>query len=270
METLKKEQAPDLIWAPFFSFLNKEIQRFLKVIFQTVFTPVVNSTLYLLIFGVAIGQHVQLSSGISYLAFLIPGLVMMACLNNAFQNASGSVTSSKFSGDLEDWRVSPLTVHQILWAISLGGLVRGTILAAITLLIGEIFYFIYEGTMLGIAHPGLLFVFITIGGLTFANLGTAVSFWSKSFDQVSAVGAFVLMPLLYLGGVFFSLENLHPIWRALAQFNPLLYIINGVRYGILGKSDVPWEQALVISVVSFLLLHFVALWSLKRGSYNRW
>ena len=130
---------------PFYSLLRREISRFMKVVVQTIFTPLVNASLYLLIFGVSLGQNIKLKEGISYMAFLIPGLVMMAVLNNAFQNTSSSIVSGKFTGDLEDLRVAPLSTSQILWALSTGGLIRGATVGLVTLVVGEIFFFFVEG-----------------------------------------------------------------------------------------------------------------------------
>lgn len=259
-----------LKWDPFLTVLDREISRFIKVLVQTVITPLVNSVLYLLIFGVSLGAHIKIQDGISYLSFLIPGLVMMGCLNNAFQNASSSIITAKFGGDLEDFRVAPLTRSQIVWAMSLGGLIRGLTVGLMTYLAGLLFVFIAEGQLLGIAHPFILILFLSIGGLTFAKLGISVAFWSKSFDQLSAVTGFILTPLIYLGGVFFTLESLHPWWQLLAKLNPLLYFINGVRYGLIGVSDVSWLMACCISLFTLVVFHLLALRSLRTGSFLRW
>ncbi|MGE4133308.1 MAG: ABC transporter permease, partial [Bdellovibrionales bacterium] len=217
----------DLIWLPFVTLTRREIARFMKVVAQTVITPFVSASLYLLIFGVNLGESIKLASGLPYLSFLIPGLVMMGCLNNAFQNTSSSIIASKFSGDLEDLKASPLSPMQIIMAMSIGAVVRGLCVAGITLLVGELFYYFNFGEILWPSHPGLLLTFLLVGGLTFGNLGISVGFAARSFDQLSALGGFVLLPLIYLGGVFFSVETLPAFWRGLAMSNPLLYLING-------------------------------------------
>lgn len=265
-----KELKRDLGWTPFLTLLEREIKRFLKVLAQTIVTPMINSSLYLLIFGVSLGETIVLSSGISYLAFLIPGIVMMGCLNNAFQNSSSSIVSAKFGGDLEDLRVAPLTDNQIVWAMAFGGLLRGVIVGTITFTVGQIFYWFSEGLVLGVAQPFVLVFFLIMGGLSFALLGISVAFWAKTFDQLSAVGAFILLPLLYLGGVFFSIEGLHPFWRSLAQFNPLLYFINGVRFGMLGLSDVSIWHAVMVSAATLVLVYGLARRTLRSGSFVRW
>ena len=257
-------------WSSFVTLYEREMKRFLKVIFQTVFTPLINSSLYLLIFGVSLGSAIKLENGVSYLSFLIPGLVMMGVLNNAFQNSSSSIVSGKFSGDLEDLKVVPLTPEMITWAMSIAALTRGVLVGIVTYVVGAVFQFILEGGVPPIAHPFYLLLFLAVGGLTFAKLGIAVAFWAKTFDQMSAIGSFVLLPLIYLGGVFFSIKGLHPFWQSVAHFNPVLYFINGVRYGLLGVSDVDVTTALVVSIGSLIFFHFLALRSLKSGSYTRW
>lgn len=261
---------PTVTWVPFVMLLRREIERFLKVIVQTVVTPFVSSFLYLLVFGVSIGEKISLNSGASYLAFLIPGLVMMSALNNAFQNSSSSIVSGKFSGDLEDWRVAPLSSEQIVWAISLGGLVRGFLVGAITFITGFVFYYFQEGKVFEIAHPLELLFFLTVGSLAFAKIGLSVSFWARTFDQLSAFSAFILLPLTYLGGVFFSIEHLSPFWQTIAKLNPLLYFINGVRHGMLGFSDVSVTTAAIVSVGSLALFYLLSLHSIKKGSFARW
>ena len=260
----------DLFFTPFVSLLRKEVMRFLKVSIQTILTPLVSSLLYLLIFGVSLGAYIQLKNGVSYLEFLIPGLVMMGCLNNAFQNSSSSIIVAKFSGDLEDLKVAPITYGQIIAAVALGGLIRGFVVGAVTFIVGALFCYFQMGTVMTVHHPFWLFVFIVLGGLAFSLLGLAAAFWAKSFDQMAAVNSFILLPLMYLGGVFFSVENLHPFWQALAKVNPLLYFINGVRYGILGVSDVSPDRALVISILTGLFLYGLAYRTLKRASFLRW
>lgn len=255
---------------PFLTLYYRELARFYKVLVQTIFAPLVSSSLYLLIFGVSLGQSIQMSNDLSYLAFIIPGLIMMSVLNNAFQNSSSSIVSGKFSGDLEDLKVAPLGLQSILLALAFGGLTRGLIVGMVTFVIGEVFYYVMYGELLAVAHPGILMVFLIIGGLSFAMFGISVAFWAKTFDHLSGVGAFVVTPLIYLGGVFFSLENLHPFWQTVSRMNPLLYFINGVRYGLLGISDVTIAWALGISLFSMVVFYLIAHHILRTAHYTRW
>lgn len=260
----------DLALQPFYSLLKKEIKRFLKVSVQTVLTPLVNSGLYLLIFGVSLGSFIKIDGEWTYLEFLIPGLVMMGCLNNAFQNSSSSIIVAKFAGDLEDLKVAPITYSQIISAVALGGLFRGVLVGSVTYLVGTVFVKFTLGHWMGVMHPLWLALFIIIGGLAFSLLGLATSFWAKSFDHMAAVNSFLLLPLIYLGGVFFSISTLHPFWQQVAKLNPLLYFINGVRYGIIGHADVGVSEALTVSLISLLALYIVAYRTLRKASFLRW
>jgi ABC-2 type transport system permease protein len=260
----------ELTWTPFFSLLRREIARFMKVIVQTVITPFVSSSLYLMIFGVSLGKSIVLKNDLPYISFLIPGLVMMSCLNNSFQNSSSSIISSKFSGDLEDLKVAPFSASQIILALSLAAMIRGLLVGFVTFLVGEGAYLFMYGAPLEVHHPLLLLVFLLLGSISFAGFGIMVAFWAKTFDQLSAVSGFVLLPLIYLGGVFFSVENLPAFWKTVSMVNPLLYMINGVRYGILGVSDVEPGVALAVSVAAFAFTMVMAMRALKRGSFQRW
>jgi len=259
-----------MINAGFATLFVREIKRFMKVAVQTVVTPFVSSFLYLLVFGVSLGSQVQVHGGVPYLAFLIPGLMMMGLMNNAFQNSSSSIVSSKFSGDLEDIRVAPITNQHIIWAMSLGGVVRGGLVALVTYIVGAVFYYFQQNEILTIVHPLALLYFVVMGGLIFGMIGIAVAFWAKNFDQLSAFSAFVLLPLTYLGGVFISIESLHPFWQTVAKLNPLLYLINGLRYGVLGVSDVEIGQSVILSLVAFVTFYAVSLLALRKGSFQRW
>lgn len=254
----------------FFTLFQREIARISKVLVQTVVTPFVSSFLYLLIFGVSLGEQMETQQGVSYLSFLIPGLMMMGLINNAFQNSSSSVVSSKFSGDMEDLRVAPISNQEIIWAMSLGSLARGTVVAVITYVVGAIFMYIQQGQWLFIANPLTTLFFLVIAGLIFGMIGISVAFWATTFDQLSAFSAFILLPLTYLGGVFLSIEHLHPFWQMVSKINPLLYLINGLRYGVLGVSDVDVWTAAAISLVGFFVFFVTALFSLRKGSFQRW
>jgi len=261
---------PNFHFVPFRSLLRREVLRFSRVLAQTLLIPLVNSTLYLLIFGVSLGSSITISEGISYLAFLIPGLMMMAILNNSFQNSSSSISTSRFHGDLEDLRVVPLSTHQIVLALGCGGLIRGALVGLITLSVGEIFHFFYLQRVLPISHPSCLLLFVFMGGLSFSLLGIIAAFKAKSIDHLSAIGGFILLPLMYLGGVFFSLQSLHPFWRLVSQFNPLLYFMNGMRFSFIGTSDIPLPTSILVGVLTLVLLYFLALITVRRASFSRW
>ena len=254
----------------FMTLLKKEIKRFLKVIIQTVVSPIVSSFLYLLVFGVSLGASVQLKNGVAYLAFLVPGLMVMGLINNAFQNSSSSIVTSKFSGDLEDLRVAPIPNYYIIWAMGFGGVFRGSVVALITGIVGSFFYYMQYHEVLPVAHPFWMIYFLVAGGLIFAFLGIFVAFLAKTFDQLSAFSTFILLPLTYLGGVFISIQSLPEIWQTFSLFNPLFYLINGFRYAIIGQSDVGLNISAGVSVVGLTVTFLMAQFALKKGSFSRW
>ncbi len=254
----------------FFTLVRREIKRFLKVVIQTVVSPVISSFLYLLVFGVSLGNSVQMKNGIHYLSFLIPGLMVMGLINNAFQNTSSSIVTSKFSGDLEDIRVAPIPHSYILWAMGVGGIFRGALVAAVTGIVGLIFHYFVLGELMSIEHPLWLIYFFMVGGLIFSFLGIFVAVLANTFDQLSAFSTFILLPLTYLGGVFISVENLHPAWQFISHLNPLFYLINGFRYSILGQADVGLLSSVAVSLVGVAITFAMAQFGLKRGSFSRW
>ena len=257
-------------WGPFLAFSMREVHRFSKVFFQTIIIPIMHSALYLVIFGVSLGGTLNFQQGFSYLEFIIPGLVMMSCLSNAFQNGSGSILSLKFGGDIVDIKASPLTFQQILWALAFGGVCRGMLVGGLVLVIGEIFHFYYQKSWLWPVSPAYLIFFFIIAGMVFSKLGAVVALWAKTFDHIGAIGGLVITPLTYLGGVFFPLDILSPFWKTVSLFNPVFYFINGIRWSILGHSDVSIGICVAVSVLSLIFFHAVCLLTMKYASYNRW
>ncbi len=257
---------------PFYFLFRKECHRFSKVLVQTILTPLISSTLYLLIFGVSIGSqiHGDPESGAKYLAFLIPGLMMMGLMNNSFQNSASSLVSSKFTGDIEDLGVVPLTKNNIIWALSLASVVRGSVVGLMTLIAGEIFYYVQYQEFLSVEHPFWMLYFMLVAGLVFGQMGMMTAFWAKSFDQLSAVTTFVILPLTYLGGVFISIHQLHPIWQTVSLLNPLFYFINGLRYSMLGTSDVSVVQSAGLALTALVMMYFLAHRLFSRITFTRW
>ncbi len=254
----KSIQLRGLLW--------REIERYLKVPLQTIATPIVNSILYLLIFGVSLGGSIAIQHASSYLVFLVPGLIAMACIRNAFENSSSALLSQKYFNELQDLRVTPLTVGQLCFAKTVGSLTRGIFVALLTLLVGEGFYWATQGDLLPLKHPLLFIFFLLFGGMAFASLGIAVGMWSKSFEHIGAVSSLILLPLIYLGGVFFDLQSMAPLWQTLSRFNPLFYLIQGVREAMLGGTRVDLQQYALFAFIFFVLCYILALLSLKKGA----
>ena len=194
----------------------REVVRYFKVPLQTLGAPIVNAALYLMIFGVNLGGSMHTPGNVPYLAFLIPGLIAMSVIKNAFDNSASAIMGPKYVNELQDLRIVSLTILQISWAKSLASLTRGLLVGLITYLVGQFFFYLWQGEMLHIQYPLAFFYFLIVGGLSFGFLGVAIAMWSRSFEHINAVSALVLLPLIYLGGVFFNLENLHPIWQKIS------------------------------------------------------
>lgn len=253
----------------FWSLVNKEIARLMKVVTQTILSPLISAGLYMLVFGMSFSSLLRHQKGFSYLEFLVPGLVALASLNNALQNSASSIMISKFHGDLQDLRLIPLSPGQIAVAYVLACVFRGGIIGLLVLALGQTCFFLITGGWIGVSHPAGLAVFLILGCLIFGNLGICSGFMAKSFDHINAFSNFVILPLIYLGGVFFSLDILHPVFRTITQFNPLVYLINGVRWSILGVADIPAGTCLIAAVIFTCLSFALARYAVAEGSYQR-
>lgn len=259
----------NLLITPFLFFFYRDISRVFKVKVQTIFAPLISQTLYLVIFGVSLGRVVTISDQFSYLEFIIPGLVAMSLINQSFQNGSSSIFSMKITGEIIDIKSTALNVQQIICGIALSGLLRGLIVSGLTLLMGQLFHLYFEGGFLPLGSALWLFVFLVLGGMAFAMLGFSVGIWSKTFDHIGAINSFVILPLIYLGGVWFDLDTLSPFWQKLSILNPLLYFVNGIRYSFLSVSDIPVVQAFWIVLFSLFVTYIVACLATFKGSFQR-
>jgi len=244
----------------YMTIVRKELTRVFRIWPQTLFPPVITQTLYFLIFGKFIGSQIRDIHGISYMAFIIPGLVMMTVINNSFMNVVSSFFSSKFQRSIEEMMVSSTSNQIIVAGYVTGGVVRGIIVGFLVFLVSILF------TRPQIYHIGIIFAFILLTAIVFALGGMLNAIFAKKFDDISIFPAFILTPLIYLGGVFYSIDNLPPLWRMLSKFNPVLYMVNGFRYGFHGFSDVNVFTSFVILVVFAVILTAVNLTLLARGT----
>ena len=267
MDRIKKN---NLYWTPFLFFFFRDVKRFFRVKVQTIVTPLISQALYLVIFGVSLGKVVRVSEEFSYLQFIIPGLVAMSLIQQSFANGSSSIFSMKITGEIIDIKTTAISPKQMIFAIACSGLLRGLIVSLLTLTIGQMFHLYFEGSFLSIVHFPLLLLFLALGGLCFAMLGFSIGVWAKSFDHMGAISAFVILPLVYLGGVWFDLDTLSSFWQSVSVFNPLFYLINGVRYSFLDLADVSFFKALAMVSVSVIVSYGVAYFMvLKGGSFYR-
>ena len=218
-------------WIGVWTLYLKEVRRFLKVVTQTVAAPMVTTLLFLSVFFLALGSQGGLVGGVPYLEFLAPGLIMMAVAQNAFANTSSSVVIGKVQGNIIDILMPPLSPGEITAALVLGGITRGLLVGASTAVVMSIV------VSLRLAHPGFALYHVLAASSMLALLGVIGGMWADKFDHMAAVTNFVVTPLAFLSGTFYSVDRLPPAWRAVAHANPFFYMIDGFRYGFIGHAD---------------------------------
>ena len=246
-------------WIALATIARREVNRILRIWSQTLVPPAITMTLYFLIFGGLIGSRIGDMGGYSYMQFIVPGLVMMSVIQNSYGNISSSFFGAKFGRHVEELLVSPMPNWVILWGYVAGAVLRGLLVGVIVLAIAMLF------TTVRIPHPLVTVTSVLLGATIFSLAGFVNAVFAKKFDDVAIVPTFILTPLTYLGGVFYSVTLL-PGWaQALTHANPIFYMVNAFRYGLLGSSDVPlWvSYALMLGFVAALTA--VALWLLRRG-----
>lgn len=241
------------------TLLKKELLRFWRVAFQTVAAPVITALLYLLIFSHVLESHVQVYDGVPYTAFLIPGLIMMSVLQNAFANSSSSLIQSKVMGNIVFVLLTPLTHMQFFLAFLIAAIIRGLVVGLCIYLVSMWF------VDLSVANPWLIIAFALLGSALLGTFGIIAGIWADRFDQMAAFQNFIIMPLSFLSGVFYSIHSLPPFWQKVSQLNPFFYMIDGFRYGFFGKGDVSPLLSLAIVGASFLVLAWTTLKMLKSG-----
>ena len=242
----------------FFSLLRREVSRFLKIKRQTLGAPLLETFLYITVFGAALGSRIHELHGYRYVIFILPGLIMMAWAVNAFSNCSSSILQQKFQGAIQDQLSSPASPRELLTAFSLGGFLRGGIVATCTFIVSAIV------AGIGVTHPLVLVPGLFLVGFFFAQLGVLVGVAAEQFDDVSFAQQFILQPLIFLGGVFYSGSLLPEPFRTITHFNPLYYMIGLVRYGFIGFHEAPVALSLIV-----LTLATAALFSFNVRLFNR-
>jgi ABC-2 type transport system permease protein len=245
--------------AGFPTLFYKELLRFWKVSFQTILAPVLTALLYLMIFSHVLEGHVQVYPGVRYTAFLVPGLVMMSLLQNAFANSSSSLIQSKVTGNIVFVLLPPLSHLEFFAAYVLAAAVRGVVVGGGVFLVTLLF------VPVPFHNPLWILAFALFGAAILGALGIIAGIWADKFDQLAAFQNFVIVPLTFLSGVFYSIHSLPAFWQQVSRFNPFFYMIDGFRYGFFGVSDVSPRLSLAIVAGSLLALSFATLSLLKRG-----
>jgi ABC-2 type transport system permease protein len=243
----------------FLTLFYKEVLRFWKVGYQTVAAPALSALLYQLIFSHMLSAHIKVYDTLSYTSFLIPGLVMMSVLQNAFANSSSSLIQSKVTGNIVFILLPPISYGAFYSAYVLASIIRGFVVGVCVLLTSWWF------SPLSFTAPLWIVAFAVLGGAVMGTLGIIAGLWAEKFDQLAAFQNFLIMPLTFLSGVFYSIHSLPDFWRQVSSYNPVLYMIDGFRYGFFGISDIsPW-RSLAVVLSGYLVLALIALNMLKRG-----
>lgn len=248
-----------IIQVALYTLVRREFTRIFTIWTQTLLPAVITTSLYFLIFGTFMGNRIGLVDGVHYLQFIVPGLIMMSIITNAYTNTVSSVFLNKFQRSIEEMLVSPMPNWVILGGFCIGGVMRGMIVGALVLLVSLIF------APMHLVHPGIVFGSVILSAFFFSLCGFINALFARNFDDITIIPTFVLTPLTYLGGVFYSVHLLPPFWQKVSLLNPILYLVNIFRYGVLGISDIPTFLAIGLLVVLNVILWFLCLYLLRIG-----
>ncbi len=241
------------------SILNKEITRFMRIWVQTLVPPAITMSLYFVIFGSLIGSRIGDMGGFSYMEFIVPGLIMMAVITNSYANVASSFFSAKFQRNVEELLVAPVPNYLIVLGYVGGGMARGILVGIIVTILSLFFVDIH------LHNLAIIIITVILTSMLFALGGLINAIYAKTFDDISIIPTFVLTPLTYLGGVFYSLTMLPGFWQNVAALNPIVYMVNAFRYGFLGVSDVSLLLALAVVVGFITLLFSISLYLINKG-----
>lgn len=241
------------------TIVRKEIRRFARIWVQTIVPPSINAVLYMLIFGTLIGSRISDMDGFRYIDFIVPGIIMMSVIINSYSNVASSFFSSKMQYYVEELLVSPVSNLTIVVGYVVGGMARGLLVGSLVATVSLLFSDIRP------VHPFITMGVAVLTSMMFSLGGLINAVFAKSFDDISIVPSFILTPLTYLGGVFYSISMLPSFWQTASLFNPVLYMVNGFRYGILGTSDIPIWTSFFVIVAFIVLLGTIAITLMNRG-----
>lgn len=245
----------------FYTILRKEYLRIVRIWSQTLLPPVMNVALYLLIFGSFIGKRIGTMGGDSYASFIVPGLILMAVITNSYGNVSSSFFSAKFQKNIEEILVSPIPEWLIVLGFTFGGIIRGALVALCVALV----VLVAPGVQLRVQNPPLAVALLLLTAGFFSLAGLMNAMFAKKFDDISFIPTFVLTPLTYLGGIFYPLSALSEFWQRISAANPVLHIVNALRYAFLGHAELTWWYAVAFLLVGNMVFYVACLRYLKKG-----
>ena len=241
------------------TIIRKEMVRVLRIWIQTIVPPAITMTLYFVIFGNLIGKRIGSMDGFDYMQYIAPGLIMMSVITNSYGNVVSSFFGAKFTRHIEEMLVAPMSNASIIVGHVAGGVLRGLLVGTLVTVIALFF------THLDIAHPFIMISVVFLSSIVFSLAGFINAIFATKFDDISIVPTFILTPLTYLGGVFYTISLLPPFWQSVSKANPILYMVNAFRYGILGKSDIDIGHAYVILFVFTVVLFTACMQLMRRG-----
>ncbi len=246
-------------WVGFRTIVRREVQRIIRIWAQTLLPPAMTISLYFIIFGNLIGRRIGDMGGFDYMQFIVPGLIMMSVIQNSYGNMVSSFFGAKFGRHIEELLISPLPNWVIMAGYVVGSMFRGLLVGAVVTMVALLF------TKLQVQHWAITISVVLLTSMVFSLAGMINAIYAQKFDDITIVPTFVLTPLTYLGGVFYSVTLLPPVWQAISSVNPILYMVNAFRYGMLGVSDVPLLPAFAIIVAFVLVLGGICLYLLQKG-----
>ena len=248
-----------LNWIAFKTLVTKEFIRVIRIWVQTIVPPAITMTLYFIIFGSLIGRRIGSMDGYDYMQYIAPGLIMMAVITNSYGNVVSSFFGAKFARHIEEMLVAPMSNATIILGHVAGGVIRGLLVGGMVTVVALAF------TRLQVQHPLITFSMVLLSSIIFSLAGFINAVFARKFDDISIIPTFVLTPLTYLGGVFYSISLLPEVWQKVSLFNPILYMVNAFRYGILGASDIEIGHAYLIVTLFVIGLFSVSMMLLNRG-----
>ncbi len=246
-------------WIAFQSLLGREVKRFIRIWLQTLVPPAITMSLYFIIFGRLIGTRIGEMNGFSYMEYIVPGLIMMAVITNSFSNVASSFFGNKFQRNIEELLIAPVPSHVIIAGFVMGGVARGVLVGILVTLISLLFVDLH------IESWGMIALTLFLTSVVFSLGGMINGILAKTFDDIAIVPTFILTPMTYLGGVFYSIHLLPEFWQQVSQINPIIYMVNAFRYGFLGVSDVGILTSLAVLSAFVLLLYGLAYGLVTRG-----